>query len=93
MTVQAESADEKLQSFEVGRVLQSDLSCADNAKHISQSVNTRFIQYITGPDLKNCSNNRSIHHQKQENSFCSLHEYIFRLILYSHLVELNNTSA
>ena len=52
MTVQAESVDNKLQNFEVGRVLQSDLSCADNAKHISQSVNTRLIHYITGKDLK-----------------------------------------
>jgi hypothetical protein len=53
MTVQAaESADEKLQNSEVGRVLQSDSSRADNAKHISQSVNTSSIQYINGPDLK-----------------------------------------
>jgi len=52
MTVQAESVDNKLQNFEVGRVLQSDLSCADNAKRISQSVNTRLIHYITGKDLK-----------------------------------------
>lgn len=47
-----ESVDEKLQNFEVGRVLQSDSSRADNAKHISQSVNTSSIQYINGPDLK-----------------------------------------
>jgi hypothetical protein len=91
--VQAETADEKLQNFEVGRVLQSDLSCADNAKHISQSVNTRLIQYVIGPELKNCSNDRTIQRQKQENSFCSLHKYSFHLIICSHLVELNNTSA
>jgi hypothetical protein len=50
--MQAASEDEKLQTFEMGRFLQSDMSCADNVKHISQSVNTRLIQYIIGPDLK-----------------------------------------
>jgi len=60
LTHQEHDDDDDDNDDEVGRVLLSDLSCAVNAKHISQSVNTRLIQCIIGSDLKNCSNDPRI---------------------------------
>jgi hypothetical protein len=78
MTVQVELEDEVLKKLDAGRAIQSDFSCADILKHISKSVTMRLHQSGTRLDLKNSSNDRHIHHLKQENSFCSLHEYSVR---------------
>jgi S-adenosylhomocysteine hydrolase len=36
----------KIEVLEDGRVLQSDLSCADNAKHITESIEFRSFHSI-----------------------------------------------
>jgi len=45
------SKDKKLKKLEEGRVLQSDISCADKAKHISQSIEFRLFQTIMKENL------------------------------------------
>jgi hypothetical protein len=45
------SKDKKLKKLEDGRDLQSDLPCADNMKHISESIEFRLFQSIMKENL------------------------------------------